>query len=141
MLSCIDATKRGDITKTGAIWTTKEINRSISTVSIQDDLLYISEYDGHVRCFDPETGKQHWVYDTKGHIWSSTLVADGKIYIGNEEGELTILATGKELKKLGMIEFPAPILCSVVAANGALLVPTQTHLYRFGVEAKPVATP
>lgn len=139
MISCIDATKRGDITKSGAIWTNKEIGRSISTVSIHDDLVYIAEYDGHVRCLDAETGKQYWAYDTKGHIWSSTLVADGRIYIGNEEGELTILATGKELKKLAVVEFTAPILCSVVAANGTLLVSTQTYLYSFAEGATPVA--
>ncbi len=140
MLSCIDATKKGDITKDGAIWTYKDIGRSISTVSIQDGLLYIAEYAGMVHCLDAETGKKYWTFDTKGHIWGSTLVADGKIYIGNEEGELTILAAGKEMKKLAFIDFPSPILCSSVAANGKLLVSTQTHLYCFGEGAKPVAT-
>ncbi len=138
MLSCIDATKRGDITKDGALWTYKEIGRAISTVSIQDDLLYIAEYAGMVHCLDAETGKKYWTYDTKGHIWGSTLVADGRIYIGNEEGELTILAAGKEMKKLGFIDFPSPILCSTVAANGALLISTQTHLYCFAEGAKPL---
>jgi outer membrane protein assembly factor BamB len=137
MLSCIDATKRGDITKGGAIWTYKEIGRSISTVSIHEGLLYIAEYAGMLHCLDAETGKKHWVYDTKGHIWGSTLVADGKVYLGNEEGELTILATGKEMKKIATIDFPAPILCSPVAANGCLLIPTQTHLYCFAEGAKP----
>jgi hypothetical protein len=33
-LVCVDATKTGDITKTGLIWDFKEIHRSISTVSI-----------------------------------------------------------------------------------------------------------
>lgn len=139
MLSCIDATKRGDITKEGAIWTYKGIGRSISTASIHDGLVYIAEYAGYVHCLDAETGELYWKHDTKGHIWSSTLVADGKVYIGNEEGELTILQAGKELKVLNVIEFPAPILCSVVAVNGALLVPTQTHLYCFAEGATPVA--
>ena len=138
MLSCIDATKRGDITKGGALWTYKDIGRSISTVSILDGLLYIAEYAGMIHCLDAETGKKYWTYDTKGHIWGSTLVADGKIYLGNEEGELTILAAGKEMKKLASVDFPAPILCSAVAANGALLISTQTHLYCFAEGAKPV---
>ena len=58
------------------------------------------------------------------------------MYIGNEEGELFILAEGKEMKLLNTIEFPSPLLSSVVAANGALYVTTNTHLYCFKEGAK-----
>ena len=51
---------------------------------------------------------------------------------------LTILAAGKEMKKLGMVEFPAPLMASPVAANGQLIVTTMTHLYCFAQGAKPV---
>lgn len=143
MLSCIDATKRGDISKNGALWTYRGIGRSISTASIHDGLIYVAEYAGMIHCLDAETGKKFWTYDTKGHIWGSTLVADGKVYLGNEEGELTILAAGKELKKINVIDFPAPILCSSVAANGNLLISTQTHLYCFSnsVTTTPATKP
>jgi len=66
-------------------------------------------------------------------------VADGKVYLGNEEGELNILAHGKEMKKLATVEFPAPIMSSPVAVNGRLLVTTMTHLYCFDEGATPVA--
>jgi outer membrane protein assembly factor BamB len=138
-LSCIDITKRGDISQSGLVWRYKELERSISTVSIADGLIYIADYSGRLHCIDAETAKKHWVYDTKGHLWSSTLVADGKVYLGNEEGELTILAAGKEMKKLGMVEFPAPLMSSPVAANGQLLVTTMTHIYCFAQGGKPVA--
>ena len=131
MLSCIDATKRGDITKGGAIWTFKGIERSMSTPSIVDDLLYVCDYAGRVFCLDAIDGKKYWEFDTKGHIWGSTLVADGKVYVANEEGEVYILAAGKELKQLHMAEFPAPIYSSPVAANGVLYIATQSHLYAF----------
>ena len=67
------------------------------------------------------------------------LVADGNVWIGNEEGELFILAEGKELKELKTIEFPSPLLSSVVAANGAVYITTHTHLYCFKEGAKPAA--
>ena len=138
-LSCIDLTKKGDISKTGVVWQYKELERSISSVAIADGLLYASDYSGRLHCLDAETGTKFWVFDTLGHIWSSPLVADGKVYIGNEEGELNVLAHGKEMKKLATIEFPAPINSSPVAANGQLLVTTMTHLYCFAEGAKPVA--
>jgi len=87
---------------------------------------------------DAKTGKQFWKYDTKGHIWASPVVADGKVYLGNEEGELFVLAEGKELKELAHIEFPASLKSSVVPANGGLYVTTETHLYCFKEGGKPV---
>ena len=130
MLSCIDPSKRGD--QSGkAVWTYKGIERSMSTPSIVDDLIYVCDYAGRVYCVDALTGKEYWQFDTKGHIWGSTLVADGKVYVSNEEGEVYILAAGKEMKKLGVVEFPAPIYASPVAANGVLYIATQSHLYAF----------
>ncbi|HEY1082862.1 MAG TPA: PQQ-binding-like beta-propeller repeat protein, partial [Prosthecobacter sp.] len=99
-----------------------------------------ADYTGRLFCLDAKTGKEYWKFDTKGHIWASPLVADGKVYIGNEEGELFILAEGKELKELSTIEFPAPLLSGLVAANGCLYVATHTHLYCFKEGGKPVET-
>ena len=106
--------------------------------SIVDDLVYIADYTGRVFCLDAKTGKKYWEHDTKGHIWGSTFVADGKVYIGNEEGELTIIKAGKEYNKdeVKIIEFPAPIYSTPVASNGTLYIGTQTHLYAFSEEKK-----
>jgi outer membrane protein assembly factor BamB len=137
-LSCIDPTKEGDLSGK-AVWTFKDIERSLSTCAIKDGLLYTCDYTGRVFCLDAKTGKQLWKFDTKGHIWASPMLVDGKIYIGNEEGELFILAEGKEMKQIAKIDFPAPIKGTIVAANGALYVTTETHLYCFKEGAKPVA--
>lgn len=134
-LSCIDPKMTGDISGK-AVWTFKGIERTISTPAIKDGLVYAADYTGRVFCLDAKTGKEYWKFDTKGHIWASPVVADGKVWIGNEEGELFILAEGKELKELKVIEFPSPLLSSVVAANGALYVTTHTHLYCFKEGAK-----
>ncbi|SKB06494.1 Outer membrane protein assembly factor BamB, contains PQQ-like beta-propeller repeat [Prosthecobacter debontii] len=139
MLSCIDPKGSGDISGK-AVWTFKGIERSISTPAVKDGLVYTADYTGRVFCLDAKTGEEYWKFDTKGHIWASPLIADGKLYIGNEEGELFILAEGKELKEIQTIEFPSPLLGGVVAANGCLYVPTHTHLYCFKEGGKPVET-
>ncbi len=134
-LSCIDPKGKGDLTGK-ALWTFKGIERTISTPAVKDGLVYAADYTGRVFCLDAKTGKEYWKFDTKGHIWASPLVADGKVWIGNEEGELFVLAEGKVLKEITTIEFPSPLLSSVVAANGALYVTTHTHLYCFKEGAK-----
>lgn len=133
MISCIDPSQRGDISGK-ALWTYKGIERSMSTPSVVDGLVYVCDYAGRVYCLDAENGKLYWQFDTKGHIWGSTLVADNKVYVANEEGEVYVLAAGKEMKELAVVEFPAPIYSSPVAANGTLYVATQSHLYAFAKE-------
>ncbi len=128
-LSCIDVTLSGNISKRGALWNYTELGRSISTVSIADDLIYIAEYAGKIHCLDADTGKSFWVHDARSRIWGSTLVADGKVFIGNEDGDLIILKAGKEKQLLNSIYFDAPIYSTPVTANGTLFVASQTHLY------------
>jgi len=59
-------------------------------------------------------------------------VADGKVYCGNEDGELVILKAGPELKLIGKIDFFSPVYCSPVIANDTLYVTTHTHIFAIG---------
>ena len=129
-LSCIDPTKRGDISKSGLIWKYTDIGRTISTASVADGLVYIAEYAGKIHCVDAKTGKPYWVHDTLSRIWGSTLVVDGKVYIGTEE--IVILQAGKEKKILKTVDMGAPVYSSPVFSKGTLYIATQTHLYAIG---------
>jgi outer membrane protein assembly factor BamB len=132
IITCIDATKTGDITKTGKIWSYDKIHRSLSTASITPEgLLFIGDFSGYLHCFDAETGKLYWTHDLKAHIWGSTLVADGKVYIGDEDGDLMVFAASKEKKLLSTTNLGAPVYSTPVTANGVLYVSSNTHLFAF----------
>jgi len=144
-LVCVDPTgKTGDITKSGLIWDYKGIKRSISTVSIDsaNGLLFIGDFSGFVYCLDAKTGKLNWIYDMKAHMWGSTLVADGKVYVGDEDGDFVVLASkaGEKATVLSETNLGAPIYGTPVVANGTMYVMSQTHLYAIGADAKPVGT-
>ncbi len=131
-LSCIDVNAspvEGDISQTGLVWRNTEIGRSISTVAVHEGIVYVAEYAGKVHALDAATGKAFWSHDTGSHIWASPLVADGKVYIGNEDGLMTILAKGRELKVLNKMYFEGPLYATPVWANGVLYVATHTHLW------------
>jgi outer membrane protein assembly factor BamB len=131
-LTCIDATKTGDITRGGIIWSYDKMGAGVSTVSIVDGLLYVADFAGRVHCLDAENGDVYWVYNAGKPIWGSTLVADGKVYIGTGRRTLSVLAAGKKLKELSKIRMRDKILCSPVAANGTLYIATDKHLYAVG---------
>lgn len=140
-LSCIDATKEGDVTKTARIWNFPKINRSISTVSITPEgLLFIGDFSGFAYCLDAETGKLYWTYDMKAHMWGSTMVADGKVYMGDEDGDFVVMAATKEKKVLSETNLGAPVYSTPVVANGAIYVASNQHLYAFYDEARAKAT-
>lgn len=124
--------KGGDVTKHAIAWQSTAVGRTIGTVAVKDGLLYVGDYKGDVRCFDAKTGKVHWTHDTRAHIWGSPLLVDGKVYIGNEDGILTIYQHGKELKVIREIDFRTPVYSSPVVANGVLFITTMTHLYAIG---------
>ena len=128
-VSCIDPSKGAG--QDAVVWQFKGIGRTISTPSIADGLLYLADYSGRLFCIDAETGKLVWEHDTFSHIWGSTLVVDGKVFLGNEDGELVILKHGREKEEINTISYDAPIYSTCVVGNGTLYVMTQTHLYAY----------
>ncbi|MDB6064776.1 MAG: secondary metabolism, biosynthesis of secondary products derived from primary amino acid [Pedosphaera sp.] len=130
-LSCIDATKTGDVTKTAKIWSYDKIHRSIATVSIDPatGLLFVGDFSGFLHCLDAETGQLYWTHDMKAHMWGSTLVADGKVYVGDEDGDLFVFAASKEKKILSSANLGAAIYSTPIVANGVIYISSQTYLF------------
>ena len=127
-LWCIEASQTGDITRLGRVWCYQGLDRSLSTVSIADGLLYAADVAGRVHCLDAATGRLLWVYETNSQVWGSTLAADGKVYVPTKKG-LFILAAGKEKKLLGQVDLGSPVWASPVAANGVLYVASTRYLW------------
>jgi outer membrane protein assembly factor BamB len=138
-LVCIDPSKTGDISKGGVLWEYKGIKRSISTCSIDPatGLLFIGDFSGFVHCLDAETGKLQWVYDMKAHMWGSTFVADGKVYVGDEDGDFVVLKADRTLKVVSETNLGAPVYSTPIVANGTMYVGSQTHLFAIAAGAKP----
>jgi outer membrane protein assembly factor BamB len=125
----IDPAKRGDITVSGRIWENTGIRRSLSTAAISDGLLYIADFTGFLHCLDLNSGKEVWNYDTLAAVWGSPLVADGKVYLGDEDGDLAVLQAGEELKVISEIYMGSAIYGTPVAANGVLYIMNRHELY------------
>jgi outer membrane protein assembly factor BamB len=130
---CIDPAKRGDITESGRVWHYNKINRSISTAAVADGLVYISDLKGLLHCLDARTGKPHWTFDMLAPVWGSPLVADGKVYLGDQDGDIAILKTGTEMKTMSEIDMGSSVYGTPVPANGVLYIMTTSELYAVAV--------
>jgi len=128
-LSCIDATKTGEVSESGKVWQKTDVDRSLSTTAVADGLVYWADYTGRLYCIDAETGKTVWQHDVRDRIWCSPLVADGKVYMGTKRGYLHVLATGREKKELAKIRLDTSIFATPILANDVLYIATMARLY------------
>ncbi len=128
-LYCIDATKRGDLTTAGLVWHFDKIRRSISTGALHEGLLYYPDFSGFLHCIDAKTGKELWQHDMFAAIWGSPLVADGKVYLGDEDGDIVIMQAGPEKKLIAEMNMGSSVYSSPVPANGALFIMNRNQLW------------
>ena len=127
-LYAIDATKRGDITETGRIWHYTDIRRSISTGALFNGILFYPDFSGFLHAVDAKTGKQIWKHDMFAAIWGSPMVIDGNVYLGDEDGDVTILNADRTLKVIAEHNMGSSVYSTPVPANGALFIVNRNEL-------------
>ena len=128
-LKCLDATRTGDITTNGLIWSYPLQKHVLGTPAVYHGLVFIADCGRMFHCVDAENGQPHWAHEIKGEAWASPLVADGKVYLGTRNGTYYVFAASKEKKVLCTIDLGQPISSTATAANGVLYVATMTRLY------------
>ena len=110
------------------------MHRTLGMAAIKDDLLVIADITGLVHCLDAKTGKLYWTHDLMSIVWGSPCIADGKIFIGDEDGDVVVFELSKELKVLATNPMGSPIYTTPVAAGDTLYISTKEQLIAVGNE-------
>ncbi|MEL7059273.1 MAG: PQQ-binding-like beta-propeller repeat protein [Acidobacteriota bacterium] len=138
----IDATLSGDVTESGLVWTRggEDFNRTISTAAIHDGIVYISDLSGFLYALDAKTGAHHWTYDTFAAVWGSPFVADGKVYLGDEDGDIVVLEAGTTQTMLAEPNVGSAVYTTPIANDGVLFVLSRNRLFALEEGATPAST-
>ena len=127
------------------------MHRSCGTVAIKDDILYISDFSGLFHCLDisemsdqkDEQGvpcpKVKWTYDMFAAAWGSPLIVEGKVYVGDEDGDISIFEHGTdEGEPLEEINMENSVYSTPIVANDTLYISNKDTLYaiKAGAELK-----
>ena len=159
----IDATKTGDVSaelgeigqkgkpnpNSGIIWDyggeivpedggepETVFRRTMSTVSVYDGMVFNADLSGFVHCIDLKTGKRHWEHDMLSGVWGSPLAVDGKVFIGNEDGTLTVFKASKEkaevLATMDTVNYSS-IYSTPTFSDGKMYLSDRTRLYAVDV--------
>ncbi|MFH5806596.1 PQQ-binding-like beta-propeller repeat protein [Alienimonas sp. DA493] len=110
--------------------------RTMSTVAVHDGLVIAPDLSGFVHCLDAETGKRLWVYDMFAACWGSPMVADGKIFVGDEDGDLTVMELGREENVIEEKMFSSSVYSTPTIAHGKMFVSDRSRLYCFDVDGE-----
>jgi len=135
LIYAISPNGQGDVTKSGRLWTSREVGRVVGTPIVKDGLLYVGDLGGTVHCLDAATGAHLWKHETNDAIWGCFLLAGDRLYVGNAAGLMTVLRAGRRKELLAQIEMNAPLYSRPTAAGDALYLATANRLYR--IAAKP----
>lgn len=104
------------------------MHRTLGMVAIKDGILVVGDFSGLVHCLDAKTGRVHWTYDMLAAVWGSPLIADGKIYLGDEDGDVAVFECSPQQKLLAENSMGNSVYSSPVAIGRVLYISTRSHL-------------
>lgn len=124
---------KGDVTATHRVWRAAGKNpQRVGSAVFHDGRLCLADAPGTLECIDPKTGEPLWKERLDGNLWGSILVADGKLYVSNLEGETFVLAAGPKFKLLARNKIAEPTYAALAVSDGEIFVRTYQHLYCIG---------
>jgi outer membrane protein assembly factor BamB len=124
---------RGDATKSHVLWSF-DSGPDVPTPVTDGKYVYSVNDRGIMFCLEAETGKE--VYGRQrlrtGTYSGSPVLADGKIYITNEDGVTSVVKAGPEFQVLAENEFDDYSLSSPALSNGQMYFRTTKFLWAIG---------
>ncbi len=124
---------RGDITTSHLLWSTQN-GPDVPTPVTDGKYFYIVNDRGIMWCLDARTGEE--VYGQQrlkpGTYSSSPVLADGKIYVTNEDGLTSVVKAGPKFEILAENPLNDYCLSSPAISDGQIFVRTTQFLYCIG---------
>jgi outer membrane protein assembly factor BamB len=135
-LLAIKAGGRGDITETHRLWAFPN-GPDVPTPVTDGKYFYVVDDRGVAWCLDAKTGQAIWGPQRikSGTYSSSPVLADGKIYITNEDGLTTVLRAGPKFEVIAENDLNDYCLSSPAISDGQIFIRTAQNLYCIGKRA------
>src|SRR5262249_1714439 len=88
-----------------------------------------------VICVDGKTGEPIWQERAQGPFTASPVIAEGKLYVVNEQGTTVVFKLADKPQLLATNQLPGEeFLATPAIADGALFLRTDQHLYCIGAK-------
>jgi outer membrane protein assembly factor BamB len=129
----IRAGGRGDVTKSHRVWAFDN-GPDVPTPVTDGTHVYVVTDKGIAWCLDLKTGRPLYGPERlkPGTYSASPVLADGRIYVTNEDGVTSVLEAGPSFKLLAENALDEYTLSSPAISNGRIFLRTEKHLYSIG---------
>ena len=127
---------RGDVTESALLWSFDQ-GPDVPTPATDGTLLYVVNDKGLLWCLDLASGKVHYGPQRLrvATYSASPLLADGKLYVTNEDGLTSVVKAGTTFELLAENALDDFTLASPAAAGGQIFLRTKGFLYAIGTGA------
>lgn len=128
-LWAIRADGSGDVSETHVVWRwDRQVPEVSSPVVVGGEIYFVSVL-GVATCLDAKTGTQLWQKRLGGNYGASPIVSGDRVYFISQEGNTTIVRTGREYEEVAQNYLNGLILASPAAHGDALLMRSSERLY------------
>ncbi len=127
---------RGQLPSTAVRWRVQKNIPYIPAPLLYQGVYYLVKSGGIITSLDPLTGsilKQGRSPNALGEYYASPVAADGKVFLANTEGKITVLKAGAEWEVLAVNEMGDEISATPALNNGRVYVRTRGAIYCFRV--------
>lgn len=128
---------RGDVTETHLLWKhrTKHTDHIVSPL-VADGRMLLIKGGGIATCFKTDDGDSLYGpvrIQNAGNYFASPVLADGKIYVASENGNVVVLKNTDELDILSVNDLGSPVLGTPAVADGTIYFRTRSGLLAVGL--------
>ncbi len=132
-LLALKAGGRGNITTSHLLWSTLN-GPDVPTPLTDGQYFYVVNDRGIMWCLDAKTGAEIYAQQrlNPGAYSGSPVLADGKIYVTNEDGLTSVVRAGPKFEILAENPLNEYCLSSPALSDGQIFIRTSQHLYSIG---------
>jgi len=118
----------GDVTRSHVVWQSREGAYYVPSPVCNDNFLFSTMTTGKVHCIEASTGKILWIEDL-GMQYSSPVIADGLVYMPNDEGVITVIKPGPKFEYIAKNLIGEKMFASPAISNGKIYLRGYQHLF------------
>lgn len=94
--------------------------------------LYVTRDNGVFNSYDLDTGELVYQQRLSTGFSASPVAADGRLYMGSEDGDFSVVRAGGEFELLATMDMGEPIFATPALSGDLLVLRTREHLYGIG---------
>ena len=124
----------GELNESQRLWRIERMKAAIGSGVIYQGHFYCISSDGIASCYDLKDGSTLWAERLKGSgsrtgSWSSVILADGKIYVPNQSGDVFVLRASPKFEVVATNSIFESTNASLAASDDDLFLRSNKGLW------------